>query len=131
MAQGKAFTKEQKDVIIQSLKDSLELGFSRAKSCKMIGLAEGTLSNWVKADEALGMKLQNWENAINRMAMSNLQQQIASETDENDKKKETTKWWAERKMKNDFSLRTETMAEVITDELSDERKEAIRKALLD
>jgi hypothetical protein len=131
MAQGKAFTKEQKDSIIESLRDSLELGFSRAKSCKMIGLDDTTLSKWAKEDESLSMKLQNWENAINRMVMSNLQQQIASETDKNDNKKETTKWWAERKMKNDFSLRTETMAEVITDELSEERKEAIRKALLD
>ena len=107
MAQGKEFTKEQKDSIIESLKDSLELGFSRAKSCKMVGLDDTTLSKWVKADESLSMKLQNWENAINRIVMSNLQQQIASETDENDKKKETTKWWAERKMKQDFSLRQE------------------------
>ena len=107
MSQGKQFTPEQKDSIIESLRDSLELGFSRAKSCKMVGLDDTTLSKWVKADESLSMKLQNWENAINRIVMSNLQQQIASETDENDKKKETTKWWAERKMKQDFSLRQE------------------------
>lgn len=108
MAQGKAFTKEQKDMIIESLKDSLELGFSRAKSCKMVGLDETTLSKWSTTDEALSMKLQNWENAINRIAMSNIRQQIATETDEADKKKEMTKWYAERKMKAEFSLRTET-----------------------
>ncbi len=63
MAQGKAWTKEERDVIIQSLQDSLELGFSRNKACEMIGLAPATLSNWVKEQPALGMKLQNWENA--------------------------------------------------------------------
>ena len=107
MAQGKAWTTEQKSMIIQSLQDSLELGFSRNKACEMIGLAPQTLSNWVKEDEALGIKLQNWENAINRIAMSNIRQAIASESDEEDKRKETTKWWAERKMKSDFSTRVE------------------------
>ena len=111
MAQGKAWTKEQKDVIIQSLKDSLELGFSRNKACEMIGLAPSTLSNWVSEEPALGMKLQNWENAINRIAMSNIRQAIAAETDEEDKKKEITKWWAERKMKDEFSTKVETQNE--------------------
>ncbi len=108
MAQGKAWTKEERDVIIQSLQDSLELGFSRNKACEMIGLAPATLSNWVKEEPALGMKLQNWENAINRIAMSNIRQQIAEESNEEDKRKEMTKWWAERKMKNDFSTKIET-----------------------
>lgn len=107
MAQGKEWTKEQRDTIIQSLKDSLELGFSRNKACKMVGLAPSTLSNWVKENPELGMKLENWENAINRIAMSNIRQQIASETDEEDKRKEMTKWWAERKMKQEFSTRVE------------------------
>lgn len=107
MAQGKAFTPKQRETIIESLGKNLELGFSRAKSCKMVGLDDTTLSKWVKADEALSMKLQNWENAINRIAMSNIRQQINSEVDEKDNRKEMTKWWAERKMKDDFSTRTE------------------------
>ena len=129
MAQGKAFTTEQKDVIIQTLGDSLQLGFSRAKSCKMVGLAESTLSTWAREDEALSMKLQSWENAINRVVMKNIKSAIDMEEKDNDKKAEMTKWWAERKMKADFSLRTETISEVITDEISDERKGEIRDAL--
>ena len=107
MSKGKAYTPEEREDIVQSLKDSLELGFSRAKACKMIGLPDSTLSNWVVTDDVLGMKLQNWENAINRIAMSNIRQQITSEVDEKDNRKEMTKWWAERKMKDDFSTRTE------------------------
>ena len=107
MAQGRAWTKEEKDVIIQSLKDYLELGFSRNKACELTGLAPSTLSNWVKEDESLGIKLQGWENAINKVAMQNILDAINKEGETDDARKETTKWWLERKMKADFSTRTD------------------------
>lgn len=108
MAQGKAFTKEQREVIIKSLKEYLEIGFSRNRSCALIGLPPQTLSNWIKADEALGMKVEGWENAINKLVTQNLVDAITLEAnDENDKRKETTKWWAERRMKKDYSTRIE------------------------
>ena len=107
--QGKAFTKEQREVIIQSLQESLELGFSRNKACEMVGLAPGTLSNWVKADESLGMKLASWESKNNRLAMENIQMAMEKEKEnENDTRKETSKWWAERRMKHDFSTKVES-----------------------
>ena len=131
MAQGKKFTKEQKDVIISSLQESLELGFSRAKSCKMVGLTESTLSRWINNDEALAMKIQSWENAINRIAMSNIRQQISAEADEADKRKEMTKWWSERKMKADFSTRVENIndTKLTVEELPPERIAEIKNAL--
>ena len=107
MAQGRAFTKEQRDSIIESLREYLELGFSRAKSCKLIGLNDTTLSKWVKDDESLSMKLEGWENGINKLVMQNLLSAIQKEAEMDDARKDTTKWWAERKMKADFSLRTE------------------------
>jgi predicted transcriptional regulator len=107
MAQGKAFTNEQRETIIQSLREYLELGFSRNKACEIIGLAPSTLSNWVKDDEALGIKLQGWENAINKVAMQNILDAINKEGEADDTRKETTKWWLERKMKADFSTRTD------------------------
>lgn len=108
MSQGKAWTKEQKDTIIQSLQDYLELGFSRNKACELIGLAPSTLSNWVKEDESLGIKLQGWENAINKVALANIRDAIMKESEMEDTRKETTKWWAERRMRADFSTKTET-----------------------
>lgn len=105
--QGKAFTKEQKDTIIQSLQDYLELGFSRNRACKMVGLAPQTLSNWIKEDEALGMKIEGWENAINKVVQANLRDAILKESETEDVRKETTKWWAERKMRDDFSTKQE------------------------
>ena len=107
MAQGKAYTTEQKEQAIQSLKDYLELGFSRNKACGLIGLPPATLSNWVKEDETLGMRLEGWENAINKLAMANIVDAIQKEGEMDDARKETTKWWLERKMKTDFSTRVE------------------------
>lgn len=108
MAQGKAYTPEQRESIIESLKSYLELGFSRNKACSLIGLDPTTLSKWQSDDEALSMKLEGWENAINKLAMSNIVDAIQKESEIGDTKKDTTKWWLERKMKNDgFSLKVE------------------------
>tara|TARA_R110000851_G_scaffold5801_2_gene23672 strand:- start:26 stop:445 length:420 start_codon:yes stop_codon:yes gene_type:complete len=102
MAKGKEWTTEQKDTIIQSLGEYLEIGFSRAKACKLIGLAESTLSNWVKGDEALGMKLMGYENAINKLVYMNIVDAIRREGEmEDDLRKENTWKWADRKMKDD------------------------------
>ena len=99
MAQGLEFTPEQKESIIESLQTYLELGFSRNKACSLIGLDPTTLSKWVKADESLSMKLEGWENAINKLALQNITDAIQKEGEMDDPRKETTKWWAERKMK--------------------------------
>lgn len=108
MSQGKAFSPEQRETIIQSLQPYLEMGFSRNKACAFIGLKPNTLSNWVKDDEALGMKLQGWENTVNSMVMANIVDAIRREGElEDDLRKENSKWWAERKMKDDFSTRQE------------------------
>jgi len=108
MAQGKEWKPEERETIIQSLKEYLELGFSRNKACAFIGLAPATLSNWVKEDEALGMRLTGWENAMNKLAMANLRDAMMKEGEMDDNRKDTSKWWAERKMKDDgFSTKVE------------------------
>jgi hypothetical protein len=102
MSQGKAFTKEQKDSIIQSLREYLEIGFSRAKACKLIGLSDSTLSKWVVDDEILSMKVQGWENSINKLVYANIMSAIIKEGEmEDDLRKENTWKWADRKMKDD------------------------------
>ena len=109
MSQGKAFTKEQREEILESLRPHLQLGYSRSRACKLIGLDETTLSKWASADEALSMKLQSWESTVDTMVMANLVDAIRAEGDnQEDSRKETSKWWAERKMKHDFSTKTET-----------------------
>lgn len=106
MAQGREWTTEERNVIIQSLQPYLELGFSRNRACGCIGLAPQTLSNWISQDEALGMKIQGWENAMNKLALENIRTAMLKEGEES--KSETSKWYAERKMKDDFSTKQET-----------------------
>jgi len=109
MAQGQAFTKEQKDSIVKSLIPYLEMGFSRNKACEFIGLTPQTLSVWVNDDEALLMKITGAENAINTTVMANLRDAILRESElPEDLRKENSWKWAERRMKNDFSLKQET-----------------------
>lgn len=108
MAQGRAFTPEQRKTILESLKPYLEMGYSRSKACKFIGFDETTLCKWLSSDEALSMKIHSWENTINTLAMANIKSAIDKEAeDDNDKRKETTKWWLERRMKEDFSTKVE------------------------
>lgn len=111
MAQGKEWTKEEKSDIIQSLKPFLEMGLSRNKACEAIGLTPSTLSNWVKDDEALGMKLKGWENTMNMLALTNVHSALEKEAEMEDARKETSKWYLERRMKKEFSTRVENTGE--------------------
>ena len=111
MAQGKPFTKEQRAEIIQSLQPYLEAGLSRNKACEYVGLTPQTLSNWVIEDESLLIKLQGWENATNILAIRNIMDAIAIEAETEDARKETSKWWLERRMKKEFSTRVESTGE--------------------
>jgi len=108
MSQGKPYTPQERASIVEGLQSYLELGFSRNKACELTGLDPTTLSKWVKDDEVLSMKLQGWENAINKVVLQNIRDAIQKEGEMEDPRKETTKWWAERKMKQDFSLRVES-----------------------
>ena len=105
MSQGKPYTKEQKKKILESLEYYLKLAYSRSKACKFIGFDETTLSKWLSNDEALSMKIQCWENSINVKVRENIQKKIES-GDVNQ-----SNWWAERKMKKEFSTRQELTGE--------------------
>lgn len=108
MAQGQAFTTAQRETIIKSLQPYLEMGFSRNKACGFIGLKPQTLSVWVQDDEALLIKLQSWENAINMVAMQNIANAIQKENESEDLRLENTWKWADRKMKDDgFTTKVE------------------------
>jgi len=108
MAQGKEWTPAEKESIIQSLRPFLEAGFSRNRACESIGLPPQTLSNWVKHEEALGMKLQGMENTLNILALANIASALQKEAENEDPRKEMSRWYAERRMKQEFSTRTES-----------------------
>lgn len=108
MAKGKEWTKEQREQIVQSLKPYLEMGFSRNKACEFVGLAPATLSNWIKEEESLGILITSFENVVNTVAMQNVVDAINKENEmQEDIRKENSWKWLERRMKDDFSLKTE------------------------
>ena len=95
MAQGKAYAQ---DKILESLRPYLELGFSRSKACKLIGLDETTLSKGAKSSEEVSMKLTGWENTMNALAMANIQMAIKKESEsEEDVRKENSWKWLQTK----------------------------------
>lgn len=109
MAQGREWKTEERETIILSLKPYLEMGYSRNKACNFIGLAPTTLQNWLNEDESLSIKIQSWENTVNTMVMQNIVQAIKRESELDDDLRKENSWkWAERRMKDDFSLKTET-----------------------
>ncbi len=79
MAQGKAFTPEERSSIVESLRPYLEMGFSRNKACKFIGLEPTTLSKWVQDNESLSIKLVAWENVNSALALANIHQALKNE----------------------------------------------------
>ena len=108
MAQGRKWTTEERENIIQGIRPYLEMGFSRNKACELIGLTPSTLSNWVKEDESLGMRLAGYENVINTIAINNIASAVRKESELDDDMRKENSWkWAERRMKNEFSLKTE------------------------
>jgi len=107
LAQGKAFTKEERESIVESVRPYLEAGFSRNKACEAIGLHPTTLSKWVQEDESLSMKLKGWENVMSKLALANIFSALTKEAEMDDNKKETSKWYLERREKETFSTRTE------------------------
>jgi hypothetical protein len=107
MAQGIEWTQEERQTIVESLKPYLEAGLSRNKACESIGFDPSTLSRWASDDEALSIKLRSWENTLNLLAMANVASALQKEAETEDARKETSKWWLERRMKNEFSTRQE------------------------
>lgn len=109
--QGKAYTPEQKLSIIESLRPFLEAGLSRNKACEAIGFDPTTLSSWAQGDTALSMKLKGFENTLNILALANIADALNKESETEDARKETSKWYLERRMKKEFSTRIENTGE--------------------
>jgi hypothetical protein len=77
----------------------------------MVGFDETTLSKWLSNDEALSMKVQGWENAMNKLALANIRDAMLKEAEMDDNRKDTSKWWSERRMRNEFATKTEMQEE--------------------
>ena len=95
--QGKPYTKEQRESIIESLKSYLQLGYSRNKACAFVGFDPTTLNKWVMKDNALSMKLIGWENEVSILARRNLRSDIESKGNT-----DTSMKWLQAKDRQEF-----------------------------
>lgn len=99
--QGKPYDKKQREEIIKSLKPFLKLEYDLKKACNLAGAPYATVHNWVKKDNALLIKIQSWQNTVITKSRKNLSKAI------NKGDTELSKWWLERRDKDNFSSRKE------------------------
>lgn len=108
MAQGKAYTKEEKEEVIRSLKKYFLLGYSITKACEYAGFPYQRVYEWVKEDVGLRSKIGAWQGQINAKAREVIAHSILGDEKEGIKPDlRTAQWWAERMEREDFSTRTE------------------------
>lgn len=99
--QGKAYTKAQREKIIQSIKPYLQLEYDLKNACLLAGVPYTTVRNWVNKDNALSIQIEAWQNMVKAKARQNVVKEInGGDTQE-------SKWWLERREKKEFSTRTE------------------------
>jgi hypothetical protein len=106
MAQGKAWNREE---VTETLKPFFQLGYSVRKACEYAGIAQQTVDTWIQNDEELRLKIIAWQHEIDTEARKVIKEKIGTEKDVN-----TATWWAERKEKDEFSIRQENINTNVT-----------------
>lgn len=110
MAQGKEYTIEQRMELIEAIKPYLQLGYSLRRACEYAGVSHGTIYNWYVNDEALRTEIKAWQGLVNTQARQNIVEHIMGNTKKGIKPDlDTSKWWAERRERDDFSVRQENI----------------------
>ncbi len=99
MAQGKAW---DQDKVAEVLAPFLKLGYSVTKACKISGIRHQTVSEWLKNDEELRLKFESWQAMPDVKARQNVVAGLEQGS------VDLSKFWLERREKEDFSLRQET-----------------------
>ena len=136
MAQGKEFTKEQREKILESLKPYLKLGYSVNKACILAEVEPSTVYRWLRKDETLSRKVTSWQNMITAMARRNVVSSIRGKKDEDGNyiikpDVEQSKWWLERQAREEFGRNVDitTDNEKLPSGLTAERAEEVEKAV--
>lgn len=91
-----------KDEIVEALRPYFECGYSVNKACVLAEFPRTTFATWMKEDKELRQKIKSWQNLTSAKARRNLVNAI-EKGDEG-----TSKWWLERREKNEFSTLTKT-----------------------
>lgn len=120
MSQGKRWTKEQKEKIVQSLKPYFKLNYSVKKACTLAQFPDSTFYKWVEDDPDLGARIRAWQGIVSAKARENIATAIVEGniTQSN--------WWAERRERDEFSTKQIKTEEVeVKHDLSKEAKKEL------
>jgi hypothetical protein len=96
MAQGKAWDKEK---VIEALRPYFILNYSVTKACSLAQIPQSTVQTWIETDEELRLKITAWQGSVAAKSRENIAKKIQ------DGDLETSKWYAERVEKEQFSTR--------------------------
>jgi hypothetical protein len=103
MSQGKRWDKEK---VLEVLRPFFELDYSVNKACDFAGIPSPTVHTWILDDEELRLKIQAWRGSGACAARKVILTEIKKGN------REDSKWWLERREKNDFSTKTEQESNV-------------------
>lgn len=70
--------RQNKDQIVELLRDYIVLGYSINKSCQYVGIPHTTVHTWIKNDKEVRMKINSWKNLVNLEARKRIVDRIAN-----------------------------------------------------
>lgn len=133
MSQGKKFTLQQRDTILEGLRPYLQLGYSVNKACELTEQDPSTVYKWIQGDEALSRKVEAWQGMVNAVARQNLVKSIQGDKEKGiEPNLENSKWWLERRDKKEFGQSTADVAvqvNIMDKEIKDRVDNAINSYL--
>ena len=96
---GSELPKKKTVEVITLLKQAASLGCTNVEACIHAGISEKTYYEWIKKDKQLRNELDRLKNNVILKARQTI---VTALTDPNH-----AKWYLERKLKNEFSLKIE------------------------
>lgn len=102
----------QRMEFLEAVKPYLQLGYSIPRACSYAGLPKTTLYTWISKDPVLQRQIEAWQGLVNTKARQNIVEHIMGNEKRGIKPDlETSKWWVERREKEDFSTRVDISSE--------------------
>ena len=103
MSQGREFTPEQRENILESIRPYLQMGYSINKACILAQIDGSVIYKWCEADETLSKKIESWRNMVTAIARQNLVKSIQGDKDKGIPGDiDNSKWWLERTARDEF-----------------------------
>lgn len=92
---------------VEKLEQAFMDGATITEACRVAQIDRKTYYNWLEADVEFLHKMKSAQEYIDSIARMNLARAIKREQKTDGRITDTSKWWAERRMKSEFSTRAE------------------------